>query len=361
VRGAAAGLSILLTITSAGVASAGKRKPVPVSELIHTAERKLADGTLVPETDLAPLLAALDATKDDSDAHSLVTAIGGMGRSDGRSPAAVKAYLRQEGAAALVRVVGGTLGTSPRESALMALRNLAAEEAVAREAIRLARLDPSAENKMVRFSAQLLEDSLQRSSFQPQRVETLQPKDPEAERRALAVLRAERSSISSDSLRQAAADGRPDLIAALLDAGVPLDRSAGDMSPLGMAVVGCAHAEEDQRADRLGTLAALVGAGASLADAPDNFVLVRATQMCPLPVVRKLVELGANPAPRAKGQGVTPLSMALISGRWDVAGYLVDRGARLSAQEVDALFIELPTEPEVRALIKRAQAPRSAK
>jgi hypothetical protein len=360
-RGAVAGLSVLLTIAGVGGASAAKRKPMPVSELIHAAERKLADGTLVPETDLAPLLAALDATKDDGDAHSLVVTIGDMGRSDGRSPAAAKAYLRQDGAAALVRVVGGTLGTSPRQSALMALRNLAAEESVAREAIRLARLDPSPENKMVRFSAQLLEDSLKHASFRPQRVETLQPKDPEAERRALALLRAERTYVSSESLGQAAAAGRPDLVAALLDAGVPLDRSAGDMSPLGMAVVGCAHTEGDAGADRLGTLAALVGAGASLADAPDNFVLVRATQMCPLAVVRKLVELGANPAPRATGRGVTPLSMALLSGRWDVAGYLVDRGARMSAQEVDALFIELPKEPEVRALIKRAQAPRSGK
>jgi ankyrin repeat protein len=70
-------------------------------------------------------------------------------------------------------------------------------------------------------------------------------------------------------------------------------------------------------------------------------------------VIQFLVEAGAD-VDHANRQGHTPFAAAIVANRWDVAEYLVDRGARLSEAEIDRLFIELPREPERRALLRRA-------
>ena len=91
------------------------------------------------------------------------------------------------------------------------------------------------------------------------------------------------------------------------------------------------------------------------ADSRGNTVLMGAVQMCPLPVVRTLVDKGVDANPKPNAQGFTPLGMALISGKWDVAEFLVERGARLETAQVDALFFERPTDPKVLAILERAE------
>jgi Zn-dependent protease with chaperone function len=87
----------------------------------------------------------------------------------------------------------------------------------------------------------------------------------------------------------------------------------------------------------------------------NGVLLMGAVQSCPLPVIKGLVEAGVDANPRPNAQGVTPLGVALISGKWDVAEFLVDRGARLETSQIDALFFERPTDARPLAILERAE------
>jgi len=102
------------------------------------------------------------------------------------------------------------------------------------------------------------------------------------------------------------------------------------------------------------------GADPRVSDKMGNTVLLQSARLCPLPVVRKLVELGAPANPGPNKQGVTPLGVALTAGKWDVAEFLVDSGARITAKEIDVASFETPTDPRVAALLKRASGPPAA-
>jgi hypothetical protein len=162
--------------------------------------------------------------------------------------------------------------------------------------------------------------------------------------------------VSAYSLSEAATEARPDVVQALLDAGVAAD-GGGPVSPLLSATaLGCVAGGGSLDA-RLETLEVLVRGGADVkaADELGNTILLQSAHLCPLPVVRKLVELGAPVGPKPNAQGVTPLGLALTSGKWEVAEYLVESGARITAKEVDMVFFEKPTDPRQLALLKRAQ------
>ena len=58
----------------------------------------------------------------------------------------------------------------------------------------------------------------------------------------------------------------------------------------------------------------------------------------------------------ANAQGFRPLHLAFAEGKWDVAEFLVGRGARISKEAIDKLFFEKPTDPKKLALIRRATA-----
>ena len=332
--------------------------------LVKKAREKVDSGSVVPETDLAPLVAALERTKSDDDASTLISGIAQIGRADGNSPAAVKAFLRQAAPPAMLRVAKGKFGWVVRGDALMALRDLEADDAVLREAIEIAQADRSAESRYIQSRGGLLDRWL-RSRARTGGTDklTLQPKDPASERRALSFLRQNSIGVSADSLTGAALEARPDVVEALLDAGVPAQPTQGLLTPLDAATgVGCASGEGSLQ-DRLKTIELLVARGADLkgADSMGNTVLLRSASTCPLSVVAKLVELGAPANPKANTQGVTPLAMALTSGKWEVAEFLVERGARLTARQLDMVFFEKPTDPRVLALLKRAQRAEVAK
>jgi Zn-dependent protease with chaperone function len=97
------------------------------------------------------------------------------------------------------------------------------------------------------------------------------------------------------------------------------------------------------------------GAGVDGVDARGNTVLMSAVQACSLAEVRRLVEHGADPNPEPNAQDFTPLGMALVSGKWDVAEFLVEHGARLETSQIDALFLERPTDPRLLAILERAE------
>lgn len=328
------------------------------SGLVEKAREKVEAGTVVPEKDLAPLVAELQSTGSNGAASTLISGIAELGRHDGNSPAAVKAYLRQQAPPALLRVARGKFGWSERGDALMALRALDADEAVMREAIEIARADRSKERDYIHSRGALLEDWLgSRRTGGVSIAARLEPTDPAREQRALTLLRERSVGVSGYSLTAAAMEARTDVVQALLDAGVPADGGGEPISPLASATtLGCVAGEGSIDA-RLRTIEVLVKGGADLkaADQLGNTILLQSAHLCPLPVIKKLVELGAPANPKPNAQGVTPLGMTLTSGKWEVAEFLVETGARITAKEVDMVFFEKPTDPKQLALLKRAQ------
>lgn len=89
-------------------------------------------------------------------------------------------------------------------------------------------------------------------------------------------------------------------------------------------------------ADVLATIAVLLREGARPNDAGMMGTLILAAQQCTPAVVKQLVAGGARLDQRTP-QGFTPLSMALVVGRYDNADVLVDAGAKLSAEAAGKL------------------------
>ena len=89
------------------------------------------------------------------------------------------------------------------------------------------------------------------------------------------------------------------------------------------------------------------------ADNLGNTLMLSAAQFCPAAVVEDLVLLGA-PVDPVNRQDFTPLKMALVSGKWDMAKVLVDAGAHLTKKEADEIFFAPPEKADDRALLERA-------
>ena len=340
------------------LALAASRLEAGASGTVEKAREAVESGNVVPERDLAPLVQALMKTSSNGAADTLIRGIVKLGDADGGSPAAVKEYLRKEAPAALLRVARGNFGWSERGDALMALRSLEADEAAMREGIEIARADRTKERDYIHGRGRMLEDWLGSRRRSGVTIAALpRPKDPAAEQRVLRLLRERSIGVSAYSMQEAAMNARPEVVQALLDAGV--SAQVGDfMSPLAAATfLGCAPGVEGSVENRLKVMEILVQAGADPKAADDlgNTLLLQTAHLCPLPVVKKLVELGApvNSAPNA--QHVTPLGMTFTAGKWDVAEYLVDSGARITPKEVEMVFFEKPTDPRQVALLKRAQ------
>jgi ankyrin repeat protein len=80
--------------------------------------------------------------------------------------------------------------------------------------------------------------------------------------------------------------------------------------------------------------------------------LMSAAQMCGPRIVTALVAAGAD-IKLSNGSGMTPLSMALLMRHPDSAEVLVNKGARLTASQVQMLNASV-TDPRVKAIIQRA-------
>ena len=158
-----------------------------------------------------------------------------------------------------------------------------------------------------------------------------------AEQHALAFLRSRKIDVSHDLLTRALQNADIQVVAALLDAGVPVGAAAAPRAngavTSGLAVV-CQNMPVP--ADRVGqALTLLVDHGFPIgySDEMGNTILLSAAQFCPAPVVAWIIALGA-PVDPVNRQRFTPLKMALVSGKWDVAAALVDHGARITMQDL---------------------------
>jgi hypothetical protein len=324
------------------------------SNLVRAVREKVNAGTVAPETDLAALITALERTQSDSEAGILIDGIGDIGEADGYSPAAVKAYLREAATPVLLRVARGKFSHFERNAAVRVIHKLEADDAATGEAAQLAEAMTSEDGGLVQGLFLSWANS-RRDEWGPSAPVVLQPKDKAREKQALALLKARSVWVRPIALTEAAGQARTDVVAALLDAGVPVQAGHARNWPIVSALWGCS-ADKGNGKERLRTIEQLVTAGADLkaeTGIAGGTILYHAVDGCPLPVVKKVVELGA---PVATDSSIA-LEQGLITGKWDIAEFLIDRGARISAlppHMVDRIRASKPTNPRLLALLKRA-------
>jgi hypothetical protein len=175
---------------------------------------------------------------------------------------------------------------------------------------------------------------------------------------ALAYLEEKRLAISADNLSHAATMHDPELVAALLAAGIDADaRGIMPQSALNLAATtGCSLPTHDL-AKQLQVVELLLDAGADPNDPSfgNTPMIVFVAQQCPREVVARIIDAGANIEARSP-QGFSPLSMALVAKNYGAAELLIERGARLKPETVAKLFAQ-PETPELAALVARARKP----
>jgi hypothetical protein len=344
-----AGLIALATISS-GQAS-------DVAGVVARAEASVKAGSPATQADLARLIDALHASRNAADQSKLIDAIASLGDAGGASPAAVKTYLRTTAPGALLEIARGPADWTVRGEAFTCLRTLDASDAVLDQAIAIALADSSAQQGFIRSRGEILRVWRQSRTGGVSDAGIVKPTDASAEQRALELLRRRRMGVSYDALQQAIAEGDAGIVDALMDAGLSVGGAdAARANQIVINGLASACAEKLFAGDRLlQALDVLVrrGFGLRYADANGNTILMSAAQSCPAAVAARLIALGAEVDP-VNRQNFTPLQMALAGGRWDTAEVLVDHGARLSKQQSEQLFFELPQDPAQRALVARA-------
>lgn len=143
-----------------------------------------------------------------------------------------------------------------------------------------------------------------------------------------------------------------DTVTALLDAGVDVNaRGTASVSAFFMPLYHCGTRPVE--VIRMLDLLAARGADVEGTDQMGNTHLLRAVQMCDAPIIGAMIDLGANPnpPPNRVGTGTTPLTMAIILSKPEVAELLVDRGARLHK---GAMIGSEPSEPRMKRAVQRA-------
>lgn len=332
---------LLLFATSAHAAR--KPKLPPLEPLIERAKAAVLAGKYDVQRDLAPLLQRLSVTADEEEQDDVIDLIEELGEEDGIMPAAVKTYLREAAPPVLMHVARTSAFTYNRANVMLVLRDLNVDVPVINEAVAIAQADAE---RSVRFHGTLLEN------WKTSRHQNYTPTPTANEQAALEYLRRRRERISAHALGTAASEGDAELVAALLDAGVPVDVPLTVGTPLEYAATGCITHPDAK--GRMATIDLLIARGANVKwkDGNDNTLLMSAID-CPPAVVAKLLDAGVS-IDAVNAMKYNALQLALAKGEWDVAALLVERGARLSKKQIDELFFEKPDDPEKLALLKRA-------
>lgn len=332
---------LLLLATSAHAAR--KPKLPPLEPLIDRAKAAVVSGRYDVQRDLAPLLQRLAVATDEEEQDDLIDLIEELGEEDAIMPAAVKLYLREAAPPVLMQVARTSPFKTNRANAILVLRDLNVDEPVIDEAVAIAQADA---DRSVRFHGTLL------ANWRSSRPRNYVPTPTANEQAALEYLRRRRERISAHALGGAAREGDAELVAALLDAGVPVDVPLTVATPLEYAASGCiTHPGEE---GRLATIDLLIARGANVQwkDGNDNTLLMSALDCSPA-VVAKLLDAGVS-LDAVNAMKFSALQMAFAKGEWDVAALLVERGARLTKKQIDGLFFEKPDDPGKLALLKRA-------
>jgi len=216
--------------------------------------------------------------------------------------------------------------------------------------------DSSRERDFMRSRGELLQNWLdnrtpeRRAELDAAPVETEESLDARAAAGGLGI------GVNVDELMDAARRGAVEDVRVLLDAGLDINaKSSAWMSPLAAAAVGNCVMPDAPLDGNLAVMGLLIkrGADPDAFDDRDNSILMTATQQCPLVVIKRLLDAGAKVNPVNK-QDFTPLEMALVMGKIDIAELLVERGARRDRKHLDRLFAETPDDPRLRTLLDKA-------
>ncbi len=341
-------LLCLLAAAPAGPAAA------QADPFIAQAERSAAAGGPAAANDLAALFDALRASRDPLRQIPLIDAAGRLGDPAGPSAADIRAAVRAAAPPLLVDIVRSDADWSVRGEAMTVLRQLDAAHEPAQQAIAAADADTGEHAGYLHGTAAALRTWLD-SRANAHAVPPASTAD--AQRRARLLLRQNGISVTYDALSDAIGQGRAEIVATLLSAGLQVggeqtERAA--MAVLNGLTSACSLGPVPS--EQIGRALTLVTAGGlppNRADENGNTLLMSAAQFCPAPVAAALLDLGAAPDPVNK-QRFTPLQMALVSGKWDVVGVLVDHGARITAAQSSQIFFEAPQAPAQRELLARA-------
>lgn len=341
---------ILVLLSLAGSAYAVEHREI--MQLFERTKAAIDSGDIVPERDLAPLIAMLKKTKSDPENRQrVIERIGDIGASDGSSPVAVKRYLLGEATPILVEVAEDrSAKLLLRGDAISALRQMGAPRSLLEKIAAMALADP---DEYVKSRGDILQNYIA-SMPAESKTENIRPVDAAKEKESIAFLKQRKLGVSIDQLRGSALEGKSDEVSALLGAGVDPNSGPAEDSPLNRALSGCSHAggESDELVK---TVEVLLAAGADVKRKDDNAntPLLRAGQYCGSKITLKLIEAGAD-VNAVNGSGITALSMALIMNRLDAAETLVAKGARLTAEQ--AAMASGNTDPRVKAILQRATA-----
>ena len=318
--------------------------------LYDRAKSAIASGDVVPERDLAPLIAVLRAPASTDELRRAIDRVEMLGDASGASPAAVKHYLLEQATPLLLKAGAQGSTAFARGDALMALRDMGASRAVLEQAAAIADRD---RDDYVRSRGEILHNFIK---SMPAGGAAAQVKPGgEREKRAIAALQARKLGVSADQLRRSALQGNAIDVQWLLDAGVEVNSGAGltDTALYYAVFSGCA-AKKGETEGLLNTVDALIGAGADVKRRDDagNNILISAAQMCGARIVGRLVTAGAEVNITNKS-GVNPLSMALLMQHPDAAEVLVGKGARLSAAQA-GIVAASAIDARSREIVRRA-------
>jgi hypothetical protein len=319
--------------------------------LYDNARRAIASGNVVPERDLAPLIAVLRGPSSEGDLRAAIDKIGTLGAASGSSPAEVKHYLLEQSTPLLLKVAAQGPTAFARGDAVMALRDMGASRSVLEQAAAIAERD---RDDYVRSRGEILRNFMKSMPAAGAAAE-VKSGGGEREKRAIAALKARKLGVSADQLRRSALEGNATDVQSLLDAGVDVNSGTGLAdTPLYFAVFSGCGAKQGETEGLVNTVNALVAAGADLKRKDDNgnTILISAAQMCGPKIAASLIAAGAE-VNVTNRSGMNPLAMALLMHHPDAAEVLVGKGARLSTSQAQMVSASA-TDARSKAIVQRA-------
>lgn len=319
--------------------------------LYDRAKRAIASGAVVPERDLAPLIAVLRAPASTEDLRTAIDKIEKLADPRSANPAAVRHYLLEQSTPLLLKIGAEGPTNFARGDALTALRDMGVSRAVLEQAAAIAERD---RDDYVRSRGEILRNFITSMPAAGAAADVKSGGD-DREEVAIAALKKRGLGISADQLRRSSLEGNAADVQSLLDAGVKVNSGAGlSDTALYFAVFSGCGAKRGETDALLNTVNVLLVAGADVKRKDDNgnTILMSAAQMCGAKIVTRLIAAGADVNVANRG-GTGPLGMALLMHRPDAAEVLVSNGARLSPSQVQMLSASV-TDAREKALIARA-------
>jgi ankyrin repeat protein len=173
---------------------------------------------------------------------------------------------------------------------------------------------------------------------------------------ALDYVQEARLALTGSNLVNPIMNGDAEKVEALLSAGLDVNDLSDLPKPAVRLVAGTCAGKRVDTETMLVMLEVLLAHGAKVNEPEGSQLtaLMVAAQHCPAPIVRRLLQAGAERDFRTP-QGFTPLSMALLLGNYDAAEALIDAGARLSAEAAAKLVDGKKDDARLMALVKRAR------